>query len=256
MLLAALMTLALHQGVCPKSLTSTGTTISALSNSQTLSLCVANSVLVHGTNGKLTLVIGSSSAAPRCLIYPNGLSPDLTLNLLQSGHVGCWSLYPPSQPVAIVNVGTPNSSKINTALKSFQPQVPVIYANPSKNLTVGKSIAISSSAHSENIKASLLNLPVKVRFTPKTYSWTINQHASSLSSVSYVPKQDGLVKLYLKVSFAVEYQFTGLTSWTKVSPNILVNAVPRTLTIGSPKVLTGTVPRLVFKPCRPGSWGC
>ena len=258
MLLAALVLLAFHQGACPSAFSSSTTTISALSNSQVLSVCVADSVLVHGTNGGLTLVLGSNSSAPRCLVYPNGLSPDLTLNLLQTGHLSCWSLYPPSQPISIVNVGTPSATKIHSALKAFRPDIPVIYVSPKSGFITDLKLSFSSSAHTQLIKGSLLNLPIRVRFTPKAFSWVVGNLSSKISKPSYIPRSTGLLSVTLTVEFMVEYQFPGLTSWIRVSPNILANAIPLRIQVGDKvsEVKAGTKPRLVLRPCYLHSWGC
>jgi len=258
MILAALVLMALHQSACPTAFSSTNTTISALSNSQSLSICVANSVLIRGSNGLLTLVLGSTSSAPRCLVYPNGLSPDLTLNLLNSGHVNCWSLYPPSQMVTIVNVGKPSSSKIQSALKVYKPQVPLIYVSPNSGFMVGQTLKFSSSAQAEIIRSTILNLPVRIRFTPKTYAWILGNQQSSAVIPNYKLKTAGDLVVTLGVSFGVEYEFPGLTNWTNVNPNILVNANPLLIKVGdgTPPKQVKQIPRLVLSPCSPGRWGC
>ncbi len=258
MLIAALVMIAMHQSACPAAFSSTSTTISALSNSQALSICVANSVLVHGVNGSLTLVVGSTSSAPRCLVYPNGLSPDLTSSLLQSGHINCWSLYPPSQSISIVNIGKPSTSKIQSALKSFRPQVPVIFVSPNSGLVRGRTLTFSSSAQVESIRSTILNLPVVVRFTPKTYGWRIGSQVSSSPNPSYVIRDPGSLETDLVVGFGIEYEFPGLTSWSRVSPNIFMNAIPLRLQIGDtqPPSKVRQTPRLVLRPCSPGRWGC
>jgi len=258
MLLAALILIGIHQGACPTAFSSTNTTIGALSNSQVLSICVANSVLVHGSNGSITLVVGATSPAPRCLIYPNGLSPDLTLNLLESGHVNCWSLYPPAQSVLIVNVGKPSTSKIRAALKSFSPQVPIINVSPSSDFRINKSLKFSSNARTETVVSSMLNLPVRIRFTPKTFSWNLGSQISHSASPNYTPRTTGELIANLGVGYGIEYEFPGLTSWMAVTPNLLSNAIPLLLEIGdnaNPKHIL-QAPRLVLRPCSPGRWGC
>ena len=256
MLLEAVLATFAHLAACPAPLSSTQTSISALSNSSSLSLCVAKAVLVKGSNGSLTLVIGTSSSAPSCLVYPNGLSPDVTLSLLQSGHQNCWSLYPPSAPVVIVNLGKPSKTKTLEALKSFRPQTPLITFSPAKDLLVGQLLSFSNSARQEVIKSEMLNLPVQVRFTPKSFSWLIGDAISSLANPMYRAQRTGVLGANLAVSFGIEYEFVGLTGWVSVSPNLIAEAIPLDLVIGSKNKPKSHIPRLVLRPCFPGSWGC
>ena len=214
----------------------------------------------------MSLVLGSgTSNAPKCLVYPNGLSLDLTFSLLNSGHVGCWSLYPPNQPISIVNVGRPSQSRISSALKSFRPQTPTIFVKPSKNIRVGTTISLSSSAQVQVLKTKLLNLAAQIRFRPIRYRWQISQGGlgsvvSTLSRPTFTPtaKGDGLVQL--ATTYSIEYSFTGLTSWTSVKPNIILNAKPVRFLVASEDVpkLDKEPPRLVNKPCVVGStaWRC
>lgn len=243
---------------CPAAFSSTTTTIGAISDSTALSLCVAKAVLVAGTDGSVKLVINSSQSAPKCLIYPIGLSPDLTFDLLSSGHTGCWSLYPPNQSVAIVNVGTPSKAKVLTALKSFRPSKPLIFYQPAQNLRIAEPMQFSSSAKTELIRCSIMNLPCRIRFTPITYFWNISGTKSKLAKPTYRASQVGLNTASLTVSYSLEYSFTGLTSWQRVVPNILLNAPNRTFIVGGDLVPSpGRVPRLVSSICNsPKRWGC
>jgi hypothetical protein len=251
---------------CPAAFSSLNTTIGAISDSTQLNLCVSKAVLIKGTNGSVSLVLGSgSSSAPRCLVYPNGLSLDLTFGLLNTGHVGCWSLYPPNQPVSIVNVGKPSQSRIYSALKSFRPLTPMIFIKPSRTIKVGATIGLSSSAKSQVLKTKLLGLPAQIRFRPVTYRWQISQGgvtpaSSALSKSSYIPKVKGDGLVALAVTYSTEYSFIGLTSWVVVKPNILLNANPSRFLATSPEVpkVDKEPPRLVNKPCALGStaWRC
>lgn len=249
---------------CPGALLATNTTVGAISNSASLSVCVSKSQLITGSNGSLTLVIGGGTTnAPRCLIYPNGLSPDLTLQLLQSGHVGCWSLYPPGQPITIVNLGIPPSSRIQSVLKTFQPDVPRILINAKDPFVTGDVIPISSTAALKFIQSKLLGLPLQVRFKPANYSWLVlpSKDLYINPKISWRVRAAGLVQVNLTVAYTVEYEFPGITSWRRVQPNISINASPVTLVISEiPKVpqKDKEIPRLVGGPCQIGSlaWGC
>jgi len=267
LLLSSLLVAGLwHQGpTCPPAFSFTNTTVGAVSDSAELLLCVSNAILVKGSNGSISLAIGApASNAPRCLVYPNGVSPDLMSSLLQSGHVGCWSLYPPTQPIAIVNVGKPSQTKLNAALKSFRPAIPRIFVKPSSGILVGKNVQLSSSANLQLIKTKLLGLAAQIRFKPVSYKWQIvngvaSTSASTLSQPSYETKVAGNVQVSLAVSYSIEYLFSGLTSWTRVRPNILSNASPVTFLV-TEKALPpiSRIPRLVSKPCFPSlnAWGC
>ena len=251
---------------CPPSFSSLNTTIGAISDSTQLNLCVSKAVLVKGTNGSLSLILGSgSSDAPRCLVYPNGLSLDLTFSLLYSGHVGCWSLYPPNQTISIVNVGRPSQSKLYSAMKSFRPQIPLIFVKPAKNIKVGTKVIPYSSAKSEVLNTKLLSLPAQIRFRPIKYRWRISQGglravSSGLAKTTFIPtiKGDGLASL--AATYSIEYSFTGLTSWSSVQPNILLNASPTRFSVVSEDVpkRAKEPPRLVNRPCSSGStaWRC
>lgn len=246
------------QEPCPPALSQTNTTIGALSNSQQLSLCVSDSVLVKGQDGTLTLVMNSTSTAPRCLVYPNGLSPDLTLNLLQSGHIGCWSLYPPSEPIAIVNVGTPSNTLARSLLKNFRPMQPRILYTPKTSLVSDTKVVFSSTAKVEVQKCQMLGLSCQVRFTPLTYSWKLGSATSKLARPNLMV-QAGRLRATLTVSYKVEYVFPGLTSWRMVKPNLSSNANPVDLLVSDMPSPTSTprVPRLVYRQCqRSSDWGC
>ena len=249
---------------CPPAFSFTNTTVGALSDSAELSLCVSNAVLVKGSNGSVSLAIGAPTAtAPRCLVYPNGLSPDLMASLLQSGHVGCWSLYPPSQPIAIVNIGKPSQTKLSAALKSFRPTTPSIFVKPSSGILVGTGVQLSSSANLQLIKTKLLGLAAQIRFKPLNYKWQITDNGSSASATisepRYLADTAGKVQVNLAISYSVEYIFSGLNTWTRVRPNIISNATPVAFQVGQEVVPPKTqIPRLVARPCVPKviSWGC
>ena len=249
---------------CPPAFSFTNTTVGALSDSAELSLCVSNAVLVKGSNGSVSLAIGAPTAtAPRCLVYPNGLSPDLMASLLQSGHVGCWSLYPPSQPIAIVNIGKPSQTKLSAALKSFRPTTPRIFVKPSSGILVGSGVQLSSSANLQLIKTKLLGLAAQIRFKPLNYKWQITDNGSSASATisdpRYLADTAGKVQVNLAISYSVEYIFSGLNTWTRVRPNIISNATPVAFQVGQEVLPPKTqIPRLVARPCIPKvlSWGC
>jgi hypothetical protein len=243
---------------CPPAFSFTNTTVGAISDSKTLSLCVSKAVLVPGTDGSVKLVLNSSATAPKCLVYPNGLSPDLTFDLLNSGHTGCWSLYPPSQPVIIVNVGKPSQAKVTSELQSFRPVKPLILINPSQGIKLGERIAFSSSAKQEVLKCNLFRLPCRIRFTPISYSWIIVGVKNKQAKPSINASQLGSQLVNLSVTYSLEYSFNGLTSWQRVMPNIVMNAAPRTFEVGRTTQPTPRLaPRLVNSPCLfASSWGC
>lgn len=248
------------QQSCPANFSSAETTLGAISNSASLTVCVRNSVMVRGSNGSLKLVLKSTtSTAPKCLIYPNGLSPDLTLSLLQSGHTGCWSLYPPSQPVAIVNVGKPSAPKINSALNNFRPKVPKIFVSPGNRVLENTNLQFGSSASTQVIKTSLLGLNAQVRFTPVAYNWNIELFKSKQARPRFLAQEAGFISASLTVHYGVEYVFPGLTNWQRVYPNILSNAQPIDVTVLGSLTPNPTPqsPRLVLEPCLTSSrWGC
>jgi len=251
---------------CPPAFSIESTSIGAISDSSQLNICVSKAVLVKGTNGSLSLVLGSqSNNAPKCLVYPNGLSLDLTFGLLSSGHVGCWSLYPPNQPVSIVNVGRPNQSRLFSALKSYRPQVPRIFIKPSKNIKVGTSVTLYSSAKFQTLKTKILTLPAQIRFRPIRFAWQIGQGgtkpiSSRLAKTVFTPTIKGDAKASLSVTYSIEYSITGLTSWNAVKPNIVVSANPVSFWVAEDQLplKAKEPPRLVDKPCLVGSsvWRC
>ena len=249
---------------CPGSFVSNSTTVGAITSSSELSVCVSRAQLISGTNGSLTLVIGGSNpTAPRCLIYPNGLSPDLTIQLLQSGHVGCWSLYPPGQPITIVNVGIPSTARIQSALKQFKPDTPRILVNAKAPFVLGSTIPLSSTTKPKQIQSKLLSLSLQVRFKPVDFSWQIlpSKKVFGTAKIRWIADRAGLAQIGLRVGFSVEYLFTGITSWRRVQPNITVNAVPVTLQISEkpePPKQSKEIPRLASGPCQIGivAWGC
>lgn len=251
---------------CPAAFSSVNTNFGALSNSSQLTICASKALLVKGSNGSLNLVLGTqTNSAPQCLIYPNGLSFDLTNTLLTSEHVGCWSLYPPTQIISIINIGKPSQLKLQTALKSFRPETPKIFLRPSSGIVVGTKVLFSSSAKTQILKSTILNLPAQIRFKPTKYKWSFSSGqnpvtTSSLAKPTYVPSVAGSAKALLSVSYSVEYTFTGLTSWTSVKPDIIQNAAPVTFSVSaSNKPPTSKAPpRLVSQPCILGSmaWRC
>jgi hypothetical protein len=251
---------------CPVAFSVVNTTVGAISSSYQLNLCVSKATFIKGTNGSLTLVVGNQvSTAPRCLVYPNGLSLDLTFSLLSSGHVGCWSLYPPGQAMAIVNVGKPSQVTLRSALRSFRPEMPRIFYRPTKGMEVGDSVFFQSSAKAQTLKTKLLTLPAQIRFKPLRYRWTVIEglqttKRSSLAKPVFAPTSAGIAKASLTVSYSVEYLFTGLTSWTLVKPDLVVNAYPVSFEVGNiePPVPKIGPPRLVSSACLFGSsdWRC
>ncbi|MFZ4116984.1 MAG: hypothetical protein ACOYKO_00665 [Rhodoluna sp.] len=250
---------------CPSSFSSVSTTIGAVSNSSQLTLCVSKALLVKGSNGSLNLVLGAqTSTAPKCLVYPNGLSLDLTHSLLSSGHVGCWSLYPPYQAIAIVNVGRPTQVKLQSALRAFKPEIPKIFLKPSKGIQVGEAVYFSSSTRTQILKARLLGLAAQIRFKPTKYKWSFvagsKSKTSSAAKPTYVPSGSGDVRALLAVSYSVEYLFEGVTSWNLVKPDLVVNANQVTFSVGSvePPKSGKEPPKLVNSPCSLGSaaWRC
>lgn len=249
---------------CPVAFSSTSTTIGAITNSSALNLCVSKSQLISGSRGSVTLVIGGSNvSAAQCLVYPIGLSADLAYQLIASGHVGCWSLYPPGQSVTIVNIGIPTSARIQTALKQFRPDLQRILVSPKEPYSISNRISFSSTAITKQIKSTLLNLPLVIRFTPNSYYWQLAPAGDIYRNAKpiFIPKNVGSVKANLRVGYSVNYSFTNLTPWRKVTPDIYLNSQPMTLTIGALGELPESdtaVPRLVGGPCLDGStaWGC
>ena len=249
---------------CPLPLAGNRTTVGAITSSNALSVCVSNSKLVEGTNGSMILVIGSSaSPSPRCLIYPNGLSPDLAFSLLDSGHIGCWSLYPPGQVVTIVNLSTPSQASIQAALKSFKPDAPRIKVKPGTEITIGTSLSFTSTAATKLIRSVLLNLPLQVRFRPGSYYWRLTPVNKSFTSISPILKATrvGSIQMEHRISYSVEYSFVGLTPWRTVKPNIAMTALPLSLLVRQgqePPKETKRIPRLVGGPCQADKnlWGC
>ena len=244
---------------CPANLQLTDTTVGAITNSEALLLCVSRSVLIKGTDGNLKLVINSNQTSPSCLVYPNGLSPDLTYALISSGHVGCWSLYPPSQPIAIVNIGKPNQAELAKALKSFRPTQPRIIVSPRTDLVIGIAVNFSSTTRVETINCKLLGLNCQVRFTPRGYLWQIGALKTKLQKPSLLLKETGFVPVNLSVNFSVEYRFIGLSNWVLVRPNVWSTAPSVRLNVGAvpTEPPNHRAPRLVNKPCVSANrWGC
>ena len=250
---------------CPSAFNSLNTTIGAITDSTELRLCASKALLVKGANGSLSLILGSSAnSAPSCLVYPNGLNPDLTFGLLSSGHIGCWSLYPPTQAIAMVNIGKPNQAKLQAALKTFRPAIPRIFKKPNTSILVGTKISFASSASSQLTKTKILNLPAQVRFIPITYKWSFRLGAQQLNA-SKLPKpaikaiRVGNMTTDLSMTYSVEYTFPGLVPWTQVTPNLILNASPiNFLVVENPPDISNQPPRLVKEPCSFGSikWRC
>jgi len=260
MLLLALMVLASSAWAtapsCPAAFNSLNTTIGAITNSTELRLCASKALLVKGANGSLSLVLGSTAnSAPSCLVYPNGLNLDLTYDLLSSGHVGCWSLYPPTQAITMVNIGKPNQAKLQAALKTFRPAIPRIFRKPNTSILVGTKISFSSSASRQLTKTKILNLPAQVRFIPIVYKWSFRLGAqqipaSKLPKPAIKPTQVGIMTVDLSVTYSVEYTFPGLVPWTQVTPNLVQNALPiNFLVVENPPEILNQPPRLVQGPC-------
>lgn len=250
---------------CPGAFSSVSTTIGAVSDSAELTLCASKATLVGGSNGSLTLIVGSqTSIAPKCLVYPNGLSLDLTHSLLSSGHIGCWSLYPANQSIVIVNIGRPSKVKLQSALKSFKPETPKIFFRPSKGIEVETQVEFSSSAKNQILKTKLLNMSAQIRFKPTKHKWSFiggaKTQVSSAAKPKYIPAIPSDVRALLAVSYSVEYLFTGLTTWNGVKPDIITNAIPVEFTVGliQPPQTSKGPPRLVNSPCIVGSsaWRC
>lgn len=257
MLIEATLLLGLLKAeACPTAFNQTVTTVSGISNSRELILCASKSYLVRGRNGSLTLVLNSNQQSPQCLVYPNGLPSDLAFDLLTSGHTGCWSLYPPGEPITIVNVGKPAQAKLAQALNSFRPLQPRILVSPSRTTSVGTLLVFSNTAKPELQKGTMLNLPCEVRFRPVAFKWNYSGQIFTGSSFSSLPSNEGNFPLTLVVSFSVEYRFPGLIAWRTVKPNIQSNATPITISISKSKVLRHR-PKLVDQPCfSPIRWGC
>jgi hypothetical protein len=269
MLLMASMILASSGWVsapsCPAAFNSVNTTIGAITSSSELTVCASKALFIKGSTGSLSLVLGSgSNSSPACLVYPNGLNPDLTYNLLATGHVGCWSLYPPNQAITIVNIGKPSQTKLQAALKSFRPTTPKIFRKPNTAILVGTKVLFSTSASSEVIKTKMLNLAAQVRFIPIAYKWgfrsgTRQALTSKIAKPTFIPLQQGASLAELSVNYSVEYTFIGLTPWIRVTPNLLLNALPLNFVVGAitpnPSL---EPPRLVQEPCSFGStdWRC
>ncbi|MFM8926993.1 MAG: hypothetical protein ACKOFA_02175 [Rhodoluna sp.] len=243
---------------CPGSFQTASYSVAAISNSSDLLLCISKAVLVTGSDGKLNLVLNSSSPAPSCLIYPNGLSPDLSAQLISSGHTGCWSLYPPTQIIAVTNIGNPSRASISKALATFKPTQPRIILYPKTGHTVGQQLSLWPSSKIELLRSKMLSLPCEIRFTPKSYRWSIAGKVASQAKQQLLLASAGQVFITLSVGFAVEYRFVNLTSWRSVRPNLTANAPPVTVVVSSDeKPKLRRVPRLVDKPCTTARrYGC
>jgi hypothetical protein len=184
--------------------------------------------------------------------------------LLSSGHIGCWSLYPPNQPIAIVNIGKPTQAKLQSVLKAFKPEIPKIFLRPSKGIQVGERVSFSSSARIQVLKTRLLGLAAQIRFKPTKYKWSFisgsKVKTSSAAKPIYVPPSSGDSRALLAVSYSVEYLFEGVTGWNSVKPDLVANANQVTFSVGSidPPKTSKDPPKLVNTPCSIGSvaWRC
>lgn len=244
---------------CPTNLQITNTTVGAITNSTELLLCVSKAKLIRGSDGGLKLVLNSLESVPSCLIYPNGLSPDLTYDVLSKGYLGCWSLYPPSQVIAIVNVGRPSRQQIQNALKTFKPAQPRILVKPNRDLIVGKTLQFSNTAKTGIAACKMLTLACQVRFTPSRFSWQIGASKSRFGNPQYKLLDSGWLTANLAVLYKVAYRFLELTNWITVAPGVFSSAPTVKLLIdGLPEEPpVKRTPRLVDKPCGGVStWGC
>jgi hypothetical protein len=164
----------------------------------------------------------------------------------------------------MVNIGKPSQAKLQAALKSFRPKIPKIFSKPNKSILIGTKVSFSSSASTEVIKTKLLNLAAQIRFIPSTYKWSFRLGArqpvtAKLAKPTFTTTQEGITVVDLSVSYSVEYTFTGLNPWTKVTPNLSINATPLNFLVGeSTPNPDMQPPRLVKEPCSFGSiqWRC
>jgi len=247
-----------QSGGCPGNFQTTSQTVSAITNSTELLLCISKAVFVKGQDGKLNLVLNSSSSSPKCLIYPNGLSPDLSAQLISSGHTGCWSLYPPSQVIAITNIGSPSRLAITKALAKFKPTAPRIMLYPKSGHQIGQTLALWSSSKVETQRCTLLGLACQIRFSPKTYRWVIDGKVATQPKQQLKLNEVGQMPIMLSVGFSVEYRFVDLTAWRSVKPNVTANAPSITVSVsGKERPSPKRNPRLVDRPCSgTARYGC
>jgi hypothetical protein len=162
-----------------------------------------------------------------------------------------------------VNVGIPSTAKIQSALKQFKPDTPRILVNAKAPFVLGSTIPFSSTAKLKQIQSKLLSLPLQVRFRPVDFSWQVlpSKKVFGTAKIKWIADRVGLAQIGQRVSFSVEYLFTGITGWRRVQPNISVNALPVTVQISEkpePPKQSKEIPRLVSGPCQVGivAWGC
>lgn len=226
MLVAAI---ALFAGLsCPKDFGVLETTIGAFNTSSALNIC-ASKAEVFSSGGKIVLVLGGTLERPRCLNYPGGRAPDLT-SLLLSDHVGCFSLYPPTQSVAVVNLGGIASPKLSSAMAKFAPALVRSFVSPPTTV-LGQRVAFSSTASSSLVRGTLLGLPIKAHFGLAATNWQFNfaDGAVSTSSARYpslVMNRVGAHTAKLQVGFASSFQILGSQIWHSVAGVISRSAQP------------------------------
>jgi hypothetical protein len=213
---------------CPKDFGVLDTTIGAFNTSSALNVCAAKAQ-VFSSGGKIVLVLGGSETRPQCLVYPGGRTPDLA-RLLLSDHVGCFSLYPPSQPVAIVNLGSVASPKLSSAMAKFAPALVRSFVSSPKTL-VGQKVSFSSNASATTVRATLLGLPIKARFKVASTNWHFDFSdgtvvASSAAKPSFVMRLSGQHTAKLQAGFYGSFQIVGNSVWHSVPGVIVLLAAP------------------------------
>jgi len=204
------------------------TTIGAFNTSSALNIC-ASKAEVFSSGGKIVLVLGGTLERPRCLNYPGGRAPDLT-SLLLSDHVGCFSLYPPTQSVAVVNLGGIASPKLSSAMAKFAPALVRSFVSPPTTV-LGQKVAFSSTASSSLVRGTLLGLPIKAHFGLAATNWQFNfaDGAVSTSNARYpslVMNRVGAHTAILQVGFASSFQILGSQIWHNVAGVISRSAQP------------------------------
>ncbi len=204
------------------------TTIGAFNTSSTLNVC-ASKAEVFSSGGKIVLVLGGAVDRPRCLNYPGGRAPDLT-TLLLSNHVGCFSLYPPTQPVAVVNLGGISSPKLSTAMAIFAPALVRSFVSSPTTL-LGQKVSFSSTAISSSFRATLLGLPIKAHFELAATNWKFVffdgvTTASAARYPGFTMNRLGAHLAKLQVSFAASFQIVGSAIWHNVAGVINRSAEP------------------------------
>ena len=218
------------------------TTIGAFNTSSALNVC-ASKAEVFSSGGKIVLVLGGAIDRPQCLNYPGGRSPDLT-SLLLSDHIGCFSLYPPSQPVAVINLGSADSPKLSTAMAKFAPASVRSFVS-APFTAVGQKVSFSSTARALLLRATLLGLPVKAHFALAATSWQFDfaggsKTLSAAQSPSFVMTRVGAHIAKFEASFAASFQIVGSPAWHSVPGLIKKSAEP--LSFSGVASLTPTVP--------------